>query len=266
MLPETEALAERSYSPLTATTTFRPLRNPEPQGKALTLGTEPIAAPQYSPLVSTVPDPEAIARAISLAQRFNAQNNLVLPKRVNEVPLPPEQSLADRLKNALKGMQGKANEIKNRLLGRGNAGATLNSPAVFGGVSSAGGLTSINGMSLVPTGYELLQVLGPDRLFAYLNQINPFKYNSQTLMNLQPAQLLREIEALPYDVLLQIYNMLPMYTKAQVLMLEGIPPGEALSIAQLGALGLGVPPQLGFVGQNEKKRQGIANTQSTVIV
>jgi len=85
-------------------------------------------------------------------------------------------------------------------------------------------------------------------------------------MNLQPAQLLREIEALPYDVLLQIYNMLPMYTKAQVLMLEGIPPGEALSIAQLGALGLGVPPQLGFVGQNEKKRQDIVNTQSTVMV
>jgi len=201
-----------------------------------------------------------------LAQRFNAQNNLVLPKGVNEAPLPPEQSLADRLKNALKGMQGKANEIKNRLLGRGNAGATLSSPAVFGGVSSAGGLTSINGMSLVPTGYKLLQVLGPDRLFAYLNQINPFKYNSQTLMNLQPTQLLREIEALPYDVLLQIYNMLPMYTKAQVLMLEGIPPGEALSIAQLGALGLGAPPQLGFVGQNEKKyKQNITSTPTIIV-
>ena len=85
-------------------------------------------------------------------------------------------------------------------------------------------------------------------------------------MNLQPAQLLREIEALPYDVLLQIYNMLPMYTKAQVLMLEGIPPGEALSIAQLGALGLGVPPQLGFVGQNEKKyKQNITSTPTIIV-
>jgi len=266
MLPETEALAEQTYSPLTATAGLRPLRNPEPQGRALTLGTEPLPTPTYSPLISTVPDPEAIARAISLAQQFNAQNNLVLPKGVNKAPLnPSEQSLADRLKNALKGMQGKANEIKSWLLGRSNAGATLSSPAVFGGVSSAGGLTSINGMSLVPTGYELLQVLGPDKLFAYLNQINPFKYNSQTLMNLQPAQLLREIQSLPYDVLLQIYNMLPTYTKAQVLMLEGIPPGEALSIAQLGALGLGVPPQLGFVGQNEKKlRQNIARGEVKV--
>jgi len=67
-------------------------------------------------------------------------------------------------------------------------------------------------------------------------------------------------------VLLQIYNMLPMYTKAQVLMLEGIPPGEALSIAQLGALGLGVPPQLGFIGQNEKKlRQNLANTPTVIV-
>ncbi|MFP3278424.1 MAG: hypothetical protein RXO43_02585, partial [Candidatus Micrarchaeota archaeon] len=265
MLPETEAMAEQTYSPLTATAGFRPLRNPEPQGKALTLGTEPISM-QYSPLVSTVPDPEAIARAISLAQRFNAQNNLVLPKGVSQAPLNPfEQAEANRLESALKGIQGKANEIKNRLLGRGNTGATLSSPAVFGGVSNVGGLTSVNGISLVPTAYDLLQVLGPDKLFAYLNQINPFKYNSQTLMNLQPAQLLREIQSLPYDVLLQIYNMLPMYTKAQVLMLEGIPPGEALSIAQLGALGLGVPPQLGFVGQNEKKlRQNIARGEVKV--
>jgi len=263
MLPETEALAEQTYSPLTATAGLRPLRNPEPQGRALTLGTEPIAAPQYSPLVSTVPDPEAIARAMSLAQRFNAQNNLVLPKGISQAPLNPfEQAEAQKLENALKGIQGRSREAKGRALSS-NAGAMLSSPAVFSGVSSLNGLTSVNGISLVPTGYELLQVLGPDKLFAYLNQINPFKYNSQTLLNLQPGRLLREIQSLPYDILLQIYNMLPMYTKAQVLMLEGIPPGEALSIAQMGALGLGVPPQLSAVGQNEKKiKQGIARPKA----
>ena len=287
MLPETEALAEQTYSPFTATAGLRPLRNPEPQGRALTLGTEPISMPTqtYSPLISTVPDPEAIERAMSLAQRFNAQNNLVLSKGIIEAPINPfEQAEAQRLENALKGVQGKANEItlrspnikpeppnirpgiQGRALGKGNATPILGSPAVFGGVSNMGGLTSVNGISLVPTGYELLQVLGPDRLFAYLNQINPFKYNSQALLNLQPGRLLREIQSLPYDVLLEIYNMLPMYTKAQVLMLEGIPPGEALSIAQLGALGLGVPPQLGFVGQNEKKlRQSIANTPTVMV-
>ena len=263
MLPETEALAERSYSPLTATAGFRPLRNPEPQGRALTLGTEPIAAPQYSPLVSTVPDPEAIAKAMSLAQQFNAKNNLVLPKGVREAPLNPfEQAEAQRLENTLKGIQGHGREAKGRALSS-NAGAMLSSPAVFGGVSNMNGLTSVNGISLVPTSYELLQVLGPDKLFAYLNQINPLKYNSQVLLNLQPGRLLREIQSLPYDILLQIYNMLPMYTKAQVLMLEGIPPGEALSIAQMGALGLGVLPQLSAVGQNEKKiKQGIAKPKT----
>ena len=139
----------------------------------------------------------------------------------------------------------------------------LSSPAVFSGLSSLNGLTSVNGISLVPTVYELLQVLGPDKLFAYLNQINPFKYNSQTLLNLQPGRLLREIQSLPYDILLEVYNMLPMYTKAQVLMLEGIPPGEALSIAQIGALGLGVPPQLSAVGQNEKKiKQSMARPKT----
>jgi hypothetical protein len=50
-------------------------------------------------------------------------------------------------------------------------------------------------------------------------------------------------------------NLLPMYERALVFMAEGIPLGEALSIAQLGpVLGKGVPPFRWLGTQEEKKK------------
>ena len=90
-------------------------------------------------------------------------------------------------------------------------------------------------------------------MLAMLNKVSPNVWNNANLASAPTSAVYRALNSLPYDTVLAIYDMLPMYTKARVLMIEGIQPGSALEIAQSGSP-LGLVPN-GFLPQRRKQTE-----------
>ncbi len=296
LLPGLEKYAEASYSPLTATTTFRPLRNPTnsplvpgteplPQGNAVQYNTQTPSiqgsavnsysglsslanSPAYSNMVNTIADPATMMLMQNAVQKFNAQSPMPLPQGTSTVPLSPMQNAQNNLLTAQLGsmlnppapnpnapltntpprlspsIQGRA--LNPMPLGLSNSmqGSALTNPIPFANLSTFGGganpaMTSVMGQSIVPTAQQLISSLGINTLLQYLNKVMPQTFNSQTLLSAPKSLILQAIEKLPYDVLLNIFLMLPIQQRANLIMLEGLAttPGEAMMMAQ-GMYGL----------------------------
>ena len=116
-------------------------------------------------------------------------------------------------------------------------------------------MSAVPGQSIIPTAQQLMSVVGVDQLLQYLNRINPTTFNSQTLLSAPRSLILKAINNLPYDTLLQIFMMLPVQQRASLIMLDlGIADyGEAMQIAE--GYGAYLPPILSALGANQAKKR-----------
>ena len=295
LLPGLEQRAEQSYSPLTATTTFRPLRNPtnlplvpyteaipSMQGSAVSSyqGLQRLASAQpYSNLLSTVPDPATLVSILNAQQRFNNQVPMMLPSGTTAAPLTPFQNAQNSVHGAQPGsvltppmlnpnaplpgyyMPNQLKDMRGSNLNTfGLQGKSLNTPGTLPtvGMFSGGanpGMSAVPGQSIIPTAQQLMSVVGVNQLLQYLNRINPTTFNSQTLLSAPRSLILKAINNLPYDTLLQIFMMLPVQQRASLIMLDlGIADyGEAMQIAE--GYGAYLPPILSALGANQAKKR-----------
>ena len=278
ILPGTEAIAERSYSPLTATAGYRPIKVPtglttqsyqggELNPETIVYPTSPVPNPNnpgnpilqygnelpYSQAISTIRDPNAIQFQQSAQQQFNNEAPLVLPQGTTSAPLTPfQQGAENQLGNSLSNYLNRSSKYTIGSLLSGLSSPMQGSMATFAGPGNPS-MQQLNGQSLVPTGSQLLSVLGYQQMLAMLNRVSPNVWNNANLSSAPTSAVYRALNSLPYDTVLAIYDMLPMYTKAQVLMMEGIQPGEAISLAESGSP-LGLVPN-GFLPQRRKQAE-----------
>ena len=277
LLPGVESKAEQGYSPLTATTTFRPLRNPTnlplipnteppPQGSA-------VSYPMYSNMVATVPDPSTFTKVLNAAQQFNTQSSMALPSGMASALLTPYQTAQNSLQAAqLGGMISPA--APNPRMPLSDRPLRLSSPTAhntFGiqgsqiplpnlamfssGALSNPSLSAVSGESIVPNAQQLMSVVGVNQLVQMLNKINPTEWNTQTLLSTPRSLVMERLNSLPYGSLLQVFLMLPLEQRANLIMLEGLAttPGEAMMMAQ-GMYGLVPPTPSVAEGAQLKKR------------
>ena len=315
LFPEIEPEAEQSYSPLTATTTFRPLRNPtnlplipnteaipSTEGHAVSYkGIEQLAneAQPYSNMLSTIPDPLAFTKLLNAQQQFNNQANLVLPSSMNSAPLSPFQTAQNNLLQAQLGralnppapnpnsplsssyMPSIAKNLINSIPSITNplslstsrmpsipktfgapltklSNTTAASPSLNIGMFSGStnpSMSAVPGLSIIPTAQQLTSVVGINQLLQYLNKINPITFNSQTLLSAPKSLIMQAIDKLPYNTLMQIFLMLPVEQRAQLIMLDtGIADyGEALLLAE--GYSAYLPPLLSALQANQAKKK-----------
>ncbi len=258
LFPGLEAEAEKSYSPLTASATFRPLRNPTnlplvpnteppPQGNAITSyqGLQALAQAQpYSNMLSTVRDPAMMTMLQNQQQQFNAQSPLMLPQGTTQPPLAPmQQAEANLLSNQL-GRQLQKPQTVPMTLASNSLPAQQPQARFTAPTGTNPGMSAVAGTGIVPTAQQLISVVGVNQLLQMLNKIMPLQFNSQTLLSTPRSTILRALNNLPYDVLLNIFLQLPLQQRASLLMLEGVAttPGEAMMMAQ-GMYGM-MPPTM----------------------
>ena len=258
LFPGLEAEAEKSYSPLTASATFRPLRNPTnlplvpnteplPQGNAITSyqGLQALAQAQpYSNMLSTVRDPAMMTMLQNQQQQFNAQSPLLPPQGTTQTPLAPmQQAEANLLSNQL-GRQLQKPQTVPMTLASNSLPAQQPQARFTAPTGTNPGMSAVAGTGIVPTAQQLISVVGVNQLLQMLNKIMPLQFNSQTLLSTPRSTILRALNNLPYDVLLNIFLQLPLQQRASLLMLEGVAttPGEAMMMAQ-GMYGM-MPPTM----------------------
>ncbi|MEM3470587.1 MAG: hypothetical protein QXZ36_07595, partial [Thermoproteota archaeon] len=91
------------------------------------------------------------------------------------------------------------------------------------------------------------------KLLEYLNQVDPAKFSALFIQYAPRSAILNAINNLSYNDIIAIMDLLPIIYRMQAYMVAGIPPGEALSLAESASTlyGLGVPP---IATLPEKKR------------
>ncbi|MGC9099615.1 MAG: hypothetical protein ACP5HW_03680, partial [Candidatus Micrarchaeia archaeon] len=264
--PELEPLAEQSYSPLTQLASLRPQRVPlgqslwpQPVGEVREVNTmeKPIAAGtsynaatnsianNYNPirvtysqpntsssenLVSIMPDPDTLMRLQNIQQAMSKQAPLISDKQnyVSPFGLANYNSFKDQLeqlrKNFASQLQEAQQAIKNQLT---NHVISNNPPLQITSINNG----IMNARMLIPTGSQLMQVLGAKQLLGLLNQINPARFPASFIEFGNRKQLFEKINNLNFEDIIAIMSRLNVMQRFEVFTAMGLPLDEAWQLA-----------------------------------
>ena len=114
---------------------------------------------------------------------------------------------------------------------------------------------SVNGRMLLPTGQQLTQVIGYEKLLTMLNQVDPTQFSAFFIQYAPRSSIMTALNNLSYNDVMAVWGLLSLPDKVSALGMMGIPPGEALSIAEMGMYGMGVPPFANAVMAGSQKRR-----------
>lgn len=288
--PSLEGMAEAAYSPLTALTTIRPLKAPTQDTQIMLppymAQTQPTVAvenlpgtPNYqyaqsSPAARIVSQPQASATpSYSFNTQFGSAPSAsqvapivdpavlqAISTAANPVSLgsispnaPPSAYAA--LPNPMLQSLGRLNmpQIEGALARAGGAQAISQSAgASFG---SAGFMApKIGNISLIPTVQDIMSVLGPNNMLMLLNQIDPAKFSVTNIQYAPRAALAKALNNLSYSDIMLLMSRMSVQQRMMVYGLLGIPPGEALVIAEQGTQGLFIPSLSNALASSTRKR------------
>jgi hypothetical protein len=120
----------------------------------------------------------------------------------------------------------------------------------FAGYSSP----RIGNISLIPTPQDIMSVLGPEQMLRLLNQINPTKFSVTNIQYAPRATLAAALNNLSYSDIVLLMSEMSIPQRMMVYGLLGIPPGEALIIAESGTQGLFIPSLSNALAATTRKR------------
>jgi hypothetical protein len=123
---------------------------------------------------------------------------------------------------------------------------------------------TVGGRLLLPTGTQLISVLGATKTLELLNQVDPKIFSAYNILYGNKNQLFNELTNLSYTDTLLLMNSLTPEQRAQIYMaINGATtPGEALSMAEGLPLGLIPPTQQALQGTQTKKKKVELPTQT----
>ena len=122
----------------------------------------------------------------------------------------------------------------------------------------------IGNISLIPTAQDIMSVLGPAQMLRLLNQINPTKFSVTNIQYAPRSALAAALSNLSYSDIILLMSMMSVPQRVMVYGLLGIPPGEALVLAESGTQGLFIPSLSNALASTTRKRISapISNTQA----
>ena len=200
----------------------------------LSLGTLPANAP---------PSPfGAIANPMLQSLNGLDMNKLTLPS----LPNPLNTSTLPNPLNT------PANLLSSRAMSATSPNAAQPSGAAFG---SAGYMAPrIGNISLIPTAQDIMSVLGPEQMLRLLNQINPTKFSVTNIQYAPRSALAAALNNLSYSDIVLLMSEMSIPQRMMVYGLLGIPPGEALIIAESGTQELFIPSLSNALAATTRKR------------
>ena len=241
-----------------------------PSPTAATMATTPAttATPSYSfnepfsnaaaaTQVAPITDP-AILQAISTAANPLSLGTLpsnAPPSAYSAIANPMLQSLNRLNMNALR----LPNPLNSQTMAMSATSPNAAAPAFgFAGYSSP----RIGNISLIPTAQDIMSVLGPEQMLRLLNQINPTKFSVTNIQYAPRSALAAALNNLSYSDIVLLMSEMSVPQRMMVYGLLGIPPGEALIIAQSGTQGLFIPSLSNALAATTRKRivSPISNT------
>jgi hypothetical protein len=107
-----------------------------------------------------------------------------------------------------------------------------------------------------------MSVLGPDQMLRLLNQVNPTKFSVTNIQYAPRAALAEALNNLSYSDIVLLMSRMSVPQRMMVYGLLGIPPGEALIIAESGTQGLFIPSLSNALAATTRKRIAVP-TQAT---
>ena len=99
-----------------------------------------------------------------------------------------------------------------------------------------------------------MSVLGPDQMLRLLNQINPTKFSVTNIQYAPRSALAAALNSLSYSDIVLLMSRMSVPQRMMVYGLLGIPPGEALIIAESGTQGLFIPSLSNALASTTRKR------------
>ena len=302
ILPNTEKLAETTYSPLTEAALFRPEKVPQGQSLSWTPTQEAqqnimaAAGNQVKtqlgiPTTTTnipntfggsapatllnqqVVDPSSMEIIPTISQNFaNGPNIVPLPpatysglntqvsasEPLNTTPSFFTQPYLTQLGQAQTFLDKNPNLVNN-------SSPQLNSTPFQPQIAfTQSGNGTVGGRLLLPTGTQLISVLGATKTLELLNQVDPKIFSAYNILYGNKNQLFNELTNLSYVDTLLLMNSLTPEQRAQIYMaINGATtPGEALSMAEGLPLGLIPPTQQALQGTQTKKKKVELPTQT----
>ena len=99
-----------------------------------------------------------------------------------------------------------------------------------------------------------MSVLGPDQMLRLLNQVNPTKFSVTNIQYAPRSALAAALNNLSYSDILLLMSEMSVQQRMMVYGLLGIPPGEALIIAESGTQGLFIPSLSNALASTTRKR------------
>jgi hypothetical protein len=112
----------------------------------------------------------------------------------------------------------------------------------------------IGNISLIPTVQDIMSVLGPNNMLMLLNQIDPTKFSVTNIQYAPRAALAKALNNLSYSDIMMLMSRMSVQQRMMVYGLLGIPPGEALVIAEQGTQGLFIPSLSNALASSTRKR------------
>ena len=120
---------------------------------------------------------------------------------------------------------------------------------------------TVGGRLLLPTGSQLISVLGARKTLELLNQVDPKIFSAYNILYGNKSQLFNELNNLSYTDTILLMNSLTPEQRADIYMaINGAStPGEALAMAEGTPLGVIPPTQQALQGGQIKKKK-VAST------
>ena len=213
---------------------------------------EPFSNATAATQVAPITDP-AVLQAVSTAA--NPVNFGTLPA---SAPPSSFSTIANPMLQSLNRLNLNALRLPNTLSSQATAMAAISpnaaqpSGAAFG--SAGYSAPKIGNISLIPTSQDIMSVLGPDQMLRMLNQINPTKFSVTNIKYAPKAALAAALNNLSYSDIVLLMSEMSVPQRMMVYGLLGIPPGEALIIAESGTQGLFIPSLSNALAATTRKR------------
>jgi hypothetical protein len=217
---------------------------------------EPFSNAPAATQVSPIMDP-ALLQAVSTAANPLSLGTLPAtapPSTYSAIANPMLQSLNRLNMNGLR-LPNLPNTLNTpNMLGSQAMSATSPSAAApafgFAGYSAP----RIGNISLIPTAQDIMSVLGPDQMLRLLNQVNPTKFSVTNIQYAPRSALAAALNNLSYSDIVLLMSEMSVPQRMMVYGLLGIPPGEALIIAESGTQGLFIPSLSNALAATTRKR------------
>ena len=215
---------------------------------------EPFSNAPAATQVAPITDP-AILQAISTAANPVSLGTLPAnapPSAYSVIANPMLQSLNRLNMNALRlPTSTLPNQLNSQTMAMSATSPSAAAPAFgFAGYSAP----RIGNISLIPTAQDIMSVLGPEQMLRLLNQINPTKFSVTNIQYAPRATLASALNNLSYSDIVLLMSEMSIPQRMMVYGLLGIPPGEALIIAESGTQGLFIPSLSNALAATTRKR------------